>query len=375
MGIRSKIKNGFKKFGRALGGPITAIVDGAKAVKDGKGAKGAIKAFGKAAAPGASLKEIHDANVDLTSALAEATGGEKAAGRVDDIGRIIKPALPDFDGPVKTIETIGSAGKAVVKGDFRRAGRSLARAGIQPGLDIVSKVAEAGQATGDLFDSATQRLDERALPILKRIFGKGLDYDAIRVKEGRPGPGKSSSATTFPSLIYLGVGNKQLMFDASLNPLTKVLIPEGTVAQVSSLFVHELVHSWQNQHGGSAYLAEAVFGYTLHGEKPSYHWWNFTDYNMAFRIDDRRGIGKMGNTWRDMPVEAQAEFIQNAYVAGAFDGDRNALNYLHFTLQSNGLNGDERTSYANAFGTTTVIDWSSFLKGAVKTLHKGDFRF
>lgn len=372
--VGKRIKKAFKKVGRAMGGPITASVDAARAVKDGKGAKGAVKAFGKAASPGASLKEMHEANVDLTSALALATRGEKAAGRVDDIGRIIKPAIPDFDGPIKTIETLGSAGKAIVNGDLRKAGRSFARAAAQPGLDMVSKVAEHGQATGDLFDSATQRLDERALPFLKRIFGNGLDYDKIRVKEGRPGPGKLSGATTFPSIIYLG-DSKQLNFGVTGIPDTRSLIPEGNVADVNSVFVHELVHFWQSQYGGAEYMLEATYGYALHGKNASYYWWNFTDENMEFRIDNKRGIGKMGNSWRDMPVEAQAEFIQNAYTAGAFDGDRNATTYLQYKKESTGMFDDRATSYANAFGAGTLIDWSNFLKDAVKALHKGDFRF
>lgn len=372
-----RIKKALKKAGRAMGGPITGSVDAGKAIKRGKGGKAALKAFGRATKPGASIQEAHSAHVELAAGTTEAAFGRKAAGRIEDLGRVTKPAIPDTEGPIRDIEALGSAGKAAVKGNWRRAGRSMGRVLGQSPVNMLTNAVEAGQATGDFFDTPTQRLDERLKPMLRRIFGDGIKYDDIRTKSGRPGWGSDTSATTFPSIIYLGDGRQQFVDDGTGNPVMITLTPEGNVAQPDNVFVHELVHVWQSQNGGDNYLPEAVFSYAVHGEDESYYWWNFTEYNKDMRATNPRSARNQGKKWRNMPPEAQAEFIQHAYMAGAFGGDRASASYLQFQLASTTpiFDADARANYQAAFGTGVTIDWTDLLKGAVQALDKGDFRY
>ena len=212
--------------------------------------------------------------------------------------------------------------------------------------------------------------------MLRRIFGEGLDYTAVRLKPGRPATGKNSGALALPELIYLG-STGQLQLDAAGAPVTRNLVPEGETTQVpTTLLVHELVHAWQNQHGGSNYLLEAAGGYAVHGMDRSYDWWNYTDHNDHLRVDSLDRVGRMGSDWRDLPVEPQAQFIDDAYRLGAFNGDRRAAGSLQVSIRSTDLVGArEQASYAAAFGAGAVIDWSQFLRGAVEALHAGDFRY
>lgn len=375
--LGKKIKKAVRKAGRALGGPVTASVDAGRAIKQGKGAKGAAKAFGKAVQPGASVQEMHQAHVDAASAVTAQVLGDAAAGRVDDFGRMTKPTVGSMGDPVRTAETLGSAAKAAKNGDLRQAGRSLGRVVTQDAVDKLARAAEPGQALGDLLDGdASRRLDERLLPVLRRVFGTGLDFDRLRFKRGRPGPGqrRSTTATTMPSLIYLG-DREQFAVDASGMPRRIRLVPEGEVLVPDAVLVHELVHAWQNEHGGPNYLSEAAFGYGAHGLEASYRWWNFTDQHRALRIDDRRGVGRQGRTWRAMPVEPQAEFIQHAFELGAFWPDAAAPEYLQLRIRDTDLpSWPDQRSYAAAFGSGVELDWSDFLKAAVRDLHRGRFR-
>lgn len=75
-----------------------------------------------------------------------------------------------------------------------------------------------------------------------------------------------------------------------------------------------------------------------------------------------------------MPVEAQAEFIQDAFAMGAFDTGT-APAYAGLRIRASDFGDvDDRPDYAAAFGPAADVDWSTMLRGAVEALHHGDFR-
>lgn len=368
--IGRKIKKGLKKVGRAMGGPVTGAVDAVRAADEGKGAKGAAKAFTRSLRPGQGVEAMHDAHVEVAEAAAEKAGKNAVAGRIRTLGRITKPTTPLPD-PTEAIETSGSALRAATAGNWRRAGRSMAGGAASAAMGPVTDPLNKGQAVGDLFDEPSQALDDSLRPYLRRIFGKSLDFDEAEINPGRPGPGTGTDATTFPKVIYLG-GRSQFLLDATGAPTTIALPSGDSVNLPDDVLVHELVHFWQNKHGGSRYLMEAVGGYVAHGQDDSYRWWNFTDANRSSRIDNF--TANHGAEWRDMPVEAQAEFIQNAYQMGAFNTGA-APGYAGLRIRSGDFaDSNDSSDYAAAFGAGVGIDWTNLLRGAVEALHDEDFR-
>ncbi|MCP3098359.1 DUF4157 domain-containing protein [Myxococcus sp. K15C18031901] len=109
---------------------------------------------------------------------------------------------------------------------------------------------------------------------LRPIFGTGLDYAVVRVKEGPLG--------------VLGVSGRAFVHG------DVVFIPPGREASDLGLLVHELTHVWQHQCVGTAYLSEAI---AAQWGRDGYDW--------------RKAVAK-GLRWEEFNPEQQAQFIEDA---------------------------------------------------------------
>lgn len=135
-------------------------------------------------------------------------------------------------------------------------------------------------------------VNDRERAMLSKVFGEGLDQSKLVLKEGAAG---IASLTPHP----FALGNTLYLKDHTL-------APDATPAQERqylALLVHEAVHAWQHQRGNTpiaASLLERVAGGAY-------------DWRAGFAAD--RGFHELG-------VEQQAQFIQDAVRAGAFDSPK-----------------------------------------------------
>lgn len=177
-----------------------------------------------------------------------------------------------------------------------------------------------------------RKLTKEELAELRPIFGDSLLYNLIQVNEGRLGimgpPFATGGATTIGYNIYLR--------EYSLVTL-----------------VHECVHVWQFQFGGTHYIGQSVIHQAINrlGGANSYLW--------------HEQIGTDVNSWYLLSsVEAQAEFIEDLYNFGRFDFDDGRVsdesNGAFFSGQPGGRN---RFFYAMISPTDETGDPS---RGAVE---------
>lgn len=158
-----------------------------------------------------------------------------------------------------------------------------------------------------------RKLTETETEALQKIFAGAVDLDKILIKEGYIGAmGVSKRAFTFCNTIYIP-GN---VYDAPGTPL------------YLQLLVHETVHVWQFQNGGTDYMAASV--------KAQIKGWWHGDIGIAYQYE--RGI-KDGKLWAGLNPEQQARLIEDAYAFGLF-GDANKTMADH--------NGEDITQYARA---------------------------
>ena len=193
-----------------------------------------------------------------------------------------------------------------------------------------------------------RKLTKEEMAILRPIFGDSLLFEAIEVNEGRlgimepPFAPRPDGATTIGYTIYF----------RSYSLVT---------------LVHECVHIWQFQFGGTHYIGQsAIFqiGQILGGEDP-YNWF--------------AKIGTDVNGWYLMEgTEAQAEFIEDVFAFGKFIPDAGATDDsdgAFFRERDDGNNefvygldggGDETTSPADG-----ALDFTSAANAAWTILRTG----
>lgn len=127
-------------------------------------------------------------------------------------------------------------------------------------------------------------LSERERALAVRVFGAGLDVERVRLHERLSGlANPSGRAFVIEDTVHL---------PASVSP------------PPDALLVHELVHVWQWQHGGHAYIGDSVAA-QLWGE----------GYDLPRAL--ARGAG-----WDALNVEQQATLIEWAFAQGCFEGAR-----------------------------------------------------
>lgn len=127
--------------------------------------------------------------------------------------------------------------------------------------------------------------------LARRVFHGALDTGPIRII-----PGVGGLFAIPPGVAAFVVGN-------TVRVLRRHLPPPGRPLPVG-LLVHELVHCWQYQHGGRAYLARALAAQA---------WGEGYDFARAL---------KAGRPWAALNPEQQASLIEHGCRAGALDGAR-----------------------------------------------------
>lgn len=199
----------------------------------------------------------------------------------------------------------------------------------------------------DLKDK-TRKLTKEEMEILRPIFGDSIFYEMIEVNEGRlgimgpPFAPSSDGATTMGYAIYF----------RSFSIIT---------------LVHECVHIWQFQFGGTHYIGQsAIFQiFSWFGGEDPYDWF--------------AKIGTDVNGWYLMEsTEAQAEFIEDIFNFGNFiadDGTTDNTNGAFFRESDDGNNefiygldggGNESTNPADG-----ALDFTSAANAAWTILKTG----
>jgi hypothetical protein len=146
-----------------------------------------------------------------------------------------------------------------------------------------------------------RRLTGDEIAVLETVFRDTVDYSDVLIKEGRIGAmGASGRAFTLCNTIYIpGLNGSGYG-------------PPGSDGYLR-LLVHEVVHIWQFQNGGTDYITASVTA-QLGG------WWRGKGMSYAYRYE--RGI-KEGLSWEQLGPEQQAKLIEDAYAHGFFS-DPNA---------------------------------------------------
>ena len=146
--------------------------------------------------------------------------------------------------------------------------------------------------------------------ILQNVFGSSVEFDAIRIKEGYAGlmnVGDNNGFTLINNQRALTHGNTIYMKNE----------PPGTDKWNSTL-VHETTHVWQNQHGGTDYMSEALYA-QIFGD----------GYGYANEIFNKN------KTWVMLNPEQQGQLIQDAFENGYFSsGGWSNVKPIYYTSQN-----------------------------------------
>jgi hypothetical protein len=150
---------------------------------------------------------------------------------------------------------------------------------------------------------------------LETVFSGTVDLSKIILKEGKIGAlSASGRAFTLCDTIYIP-GDNGAGFGA-----------RGTDGYMT-LLVHESVHVWQFQNGGTDYIKASL-------KEQTKGWWSGKGTREAYQYE--RGIGE-GKAWAALNPEQQARLIEDSYRAGLFrDAD----------MRLTGNDGVEYTDYA-----------------------------
>lgn len=161
-------------------------------------------------------------------------------------------------------------------------GRALVQAPADALLMLGGRVLSAVQTLAGV-EPPGRALAAEELALLRPVFGDGLDYRRIRLKEGELG--------------LFGLPRRAFVHGDT------IFVPAGRVVEPApgraALLVHEAVHVWQHQRRGTAYMSEALAAQ-----------WLGDGYNFAIGL-------AAGRRWRELNPEQQAEMVEQAFAAGA----------------------------------------------------------
>lgn len=163
-------------------------------------------------------------------------------------------------------------------------------------------------------------LTSAELDVLKtQLFGDSVDFSKVRITEG------DDIATSLADGRPVTIGNT-------------IHVPTDRLPVDTGLLMHEMVHVWQYQNGGSDYAPKALWAQ------------NFGD-----GYDFKKGIDE-GKSWSELNPEQQGKLLQKAQEAGAFDSpDRT---FIH-------------VEYDDAGNELSRTDYTGFLKHALEELRAG----
>ncbi|MBM4380446.1 MAG: hypothetical protein FJ086_14320, partial [Deltaproteobacteria bacterium] len=135
-------------------------------------------------------------------------------------------------------------------------------------------------------DAAPRPLLPAEVDVARRVFRGALQLHSIRVVQGVGG------------LFSLPPGVAAFVVGNTVRVLRRHAPPSGQPLP-EPLLVHELVHCWQYQHGGRAYLSLACAAQA---------WGEGYDFSRALRA---------GRRWAGLNPEQQAALIEHGHAAGA----------------------------------------------------------
>ncbi|HYV50116.1 MAG TPA: hypothetical protein VFA20_34910 [Myxococcaceae bacterium] len=125
---------------------------------------------------------------------------------------------------------------------------------------------------------------------LKKIFGNSLDYTKIDLAIGT---NNMMTKDDRPVAVPMSNGRTTINYPRG----GRFADPPPTWS-----LVHESLHAWQRQHGAARYAPDSVHDQLSKGTHEAYNW--------------QRATGK---PWEKWGPEQQAQFIEEAYQAGAFN--------------------------------------------------------
>ncbi|HVS03556.1 MAG TPA: DUF4157 domain-containing protein [Thermoanaerobaculia bacterium] len=317
--VEVELWNPAKAIKKAVEAVGKGVSKAARAV--GKAVKGAARAVGEAA--GAAWDGVKSAGRTIWNGVRSAgetvwgglesvgetvwKGVEWVGGKIADGARWLGPRLWDagrnlVDGVWQTvrgaamnvwegIETFGRGIGKIFRGDvldgLADLGKGLLETFLQTPADAVlmlgGRVVSAVQTVFGL-EAPGRKLSGDEIAMLRDVYGDSIDYDSVRIKEGKTGVfGASGRPFTHGNTIYV----PQSWLNDHPDP-----------AERRQLLVHEMAHVWQNQHGGTDYMTEAL------GAQ-----WFGDGYNFA------KGL-VAGERWGDLNPEQQAELLEKAFESG-----------------------------------------------------------
>jgi hypothetical protein len=293
---------------------VVGAVSAARARRSGASKGKVAGAFFGAADPTAPIRDITEGSAELTGAAAEAITGDEhvgaaitAAGKMGTV--VMRGPSTDVADQIRSAKELSS--------DFGSAPTARAKAKAIGEILATPAIGVAGDSLEALSDMAAAA---RGTPIpeslkagIHRVFGTSLDLDGIKLADG-PIFGAlgsdSITATTAPRIIWIGEGRTaHRTTRGGPVPLPNAHSAElaafgATQYQLNSVFVHELVHTWQYQHSGSDYMPKALMQQMMHFT-PGYDW--------------REAWERFGPRWITWPEESAAAFIQDLHRFGLFD--------------------------------------------------------
>jgi hypothetical protein len=217
----------------------------------------------------------------------------------------------------------GGIGK-IFKGDFlgglKDMGLGLLHTFVQTPVDAIMMVgARAISAVQTMvgLEPPGRKLTSDEIATLRSVYGDSIDYSQIRIKEGNSG-----------------------LFSVAGRALTQgntIYVPKGELPLSKETLVHEAAHVWQYEHGGTDYMAEALWG-----------------QNFGEGYDFSKGIDE-GKSFSDLNPEQQAELVQEAYASGFFYPTSPNFGTFKYT-RSDG----------------TVADYTDYVKKAMDQIHSGE---
>ncbi|MGE6761026.1 hypothetical protein ACQKGO_23610 [Corallococcus interemptor] len=284
--------------------PFKALGDAAKAV--GNAVTGAAKAVGGAVSSAANwvgntvtgaAKAVGGAVSSAASWVGGAaktvwSGVKNVANRMGDgIRGLVTGAISTVVGAVRNVgEGIGTFFGGIGKlfqgkfGEgFKQMGLGLLKAVVQTPVDALLMM--GGRALSAIqtligVEPPARKLSDSEIATLKSVYGDSIDYSQMRIKEGNSGLFSTTGrAFTHGNTIY---------------------IPPENMPLTPDLLVHESAHVWQHQNGGTDYMSEALVA-----------------QHIGDGYDFEKGLDA-GKAWSELNPEQQAEFLQQAQLAGYF---------------------------------------------------------
>ncbi len=162
--------------------------------------------------------------------------------------------------------------------------------------DVAGAIAGKSVLAWAKFSSDPQRPltpGERAQ--LEPIFETSLDFEPVRIRE--------------PATGLVAISQRAFVIENTL------FVPRAFMPLKASVLVHEMVHVWQHQHGGHAYIADSLQA-QFFGD----------GYDLS------KGL-REGREWSALNCEQQATLIERAFESGCFFGKPLFLHGHDFTRE------------------------------------------